>query len=442
MRTHMIRKLSILLISISISGTAFAGPKKIVTLDEALELSLASSEDLKTLENAVKAGDSALNQSRAALRPYLGASFSLARNFMRSDYYSLLLEDYSMEAGLTLSQKLFDFGKTRDGIEIAKKQRDISRLGAEQARREVVYATKSVYYRIHLAKMIYFSYKESLERAQAIRKIVEERSRLGRASKYDNIKSLADISYRKPLVNGAMADMVTVVHALATLLNFPVEIIGNDLSSLQIDISSDIFRSEYRPLDHTALAKEMISSHPSLSGIGLGIESARLREHMLKKYYYPDFSAFASVTKSGNDDTPFVAAENLNTLGVMGVRVSLPLFDSGVRAENIKQAEYSSENARLALDKKRKELILALESAVARYNEHIKILEANKKALSLMEESFRMSQDMFRSGYLSISDLNDAELGLTSQKINLMATYVAIEDLRAQIEKLTGEDHE
>jgi len=105
---------------------------------------------------------------------------------------------------------------------------------------------------------------------------------------------------------------------------------------------------------------------------------------------------------------------------------------------NINQSKILKTNAELLLEKKKKELILALENAVSVYNELIKTLAANKNAISLAETSFHMSQDLLRSGYMSVTNLNDAELYLTGQKIKKELTLVNLEINLADIEKLAG----
>ncbi len=69
-------------------------------------------------------------------------------------------------------------------------------------------------------------------------------------------------------------------------------------------------------------------------------------------------------------------------------------------------------------------------------------MAANKNAISLAETSFHMSQDLLRSGYMSVTNLNDAELYLTGQKIKKELTLVNLEINLADIEKLAGATNE
>ncbi|MCG2724652.1 MAG: TolC family protein [Elusimicrobia bacterium] len=403
----------------------------IITLDDAIKTALKSSEDLKMASNGKAVKSSDFLKAKREKYPYLTASFSWAENLQYPQ--GMGLNDYSMDFGLSLSQKIFTFGRMEKTIEIASKQAEIGLLDENATKREIIYLTKYAYYSIYLAKRIHEIHYESLERAGQNKAILEERSSSGRASKYENIKAASDIAGRIPSVNDAKANLNTIVHTFIILLGFDdFDIAG------KVDISSDIFKSEYTPLDHRDLISKLLLNHPSLKKLKLSVSTSQDNIDMLKKLYYPEISVFSSYNRRGYDNSFAPSYKALSDYSMIGLNFSVPLFDGGLRRENIYQAEILENNARLSLEKKRKELILSLENAVSKYNEFIKTLKANEKALNLAETSFMMSKDLFRSGYLSVTDLNDAELYLTGQKIKKEVTLVNLEINLAEIEKLSG----
>ena len=266
---------------------------------------------------------------------------------------------------------------------------------------------------------------------------MDERSSSGRASKYDNIKAASDIAGRIPSLNDAKANLNTIIHTFIILLGFDDFNLAN-----KVDISSDIFKADYSPLDHRKLIASLLATHPSLKKLKVSISASKDRIDMLGTLYYPEINAFSSYTKRGFDNSFLPSPDALGNYGMIGLSFNLPLFDAGNRKENINQAKILQKVAALMLEKKKKELILSLENAVSTYNELIKTLSANEKALTLAATSFRMSQDMFKSGYLSVTNLNDAELYLTGQKIKKEITLVNLEINLAEIEKLAGVTNE
>jgi outer membrane protein len=407
----------------------------IITLDDAIKMALKSSEDLKMASNGKQLKSSEFLKKKMQKSPYLSTSFSWSKNLKYPG--GIGMNDYAMDMGLTLSQKIFTFGKIAKSIELAKKEVDISSLDELSLKREMIYLTKSAYYQIYLAKKIHEISYESLERARENKNILEKRSSSGRASKYDNIKAASDIAGRIPSVNEAKANLNTIIHTFIVLLGFDDFNLAN-----QVDISSDIFKNEYTPLDHEKLIKKLLAYHPSLKKLKLSVSASDDKINLFEKAYYPELNAFSSYNKRGYDASFVPAQDALGNYGMVGLSFSLPLFDAGSRKENINQSKILKTNAELLLEKKRKELILSLENAVSKYNELIKTLSANKNAISLAETSFHMSQDLLRSGYMSVTNLNDAELYLTGQKIKKELTLVNLEINLADIEKLAGATNE
>ncbi|MCK5106349.1 MAG: TolC family protein [Elusimicrobiales bacterium] len=407
----------------------------IITLDDAVKMALNSSEDLKMASNNRETALSNLLKAKQEKLPYLSTSFSWTKNLQYPT--GIGMNDYSMDFGLSLSQKIFTFGRMKKNIDMASKQSSMSELDEDLLKRETIYLTKFAYYRIYLAKKIHEIHYESLERARQNKTLLEERSSSGRASKYDNIKAESDIAGRLPSVNDAKASLNTIIHTFIILLGFD----DFDLAS-KVDISNDIFKDEYEPMDHRKLIEKLLLHHPALKKLKLAVAASKDRIDMLGKLYYPEISAFSSYNKSGYGASFIPGPSALNDYAMLGIRFNLALFDAGRRKENISQAEILKNNAGLALEKKRKELILNLENAISKYNELIKTLKANEKAISLAETSFNMSQDRFRSGYLSVTNLNDAELYLTGQKIKKEITLVNLEINLAEIENLSGAIHE
>jgi outer membrane protein TolC len=79
---------------------------------------------------------------------------------------------------------------------------------------------------------------------------------------------------------------------------------------------------------------------------------------------------------------------------------------------------------------------LELKKAHLEYEQYKNNFKANIDAVNLAEESFKQTQAMFASGQLSLTDLNDAELLLTNQRLNKETTLFNINITLAKIEKL------
>jgi outer membrane protein TolC len=121
----------------------------------------------------------------------------------------------------------------------------------------------------------------------------------------------------------------------------------------------------------------------------------------------------------------------------VGLNLQIPLFYGNRTHDRIKQSIADKDNAVLNFKKTKKNLELELEKTITEYNELIQTLPANQEALDLAQNSFALSQNLFASGQLSATDLNDAEMMLTSQKLKKETTLFKLQISLAKIERLT-----
>jgi outer membrane protein TolC len=198
------------------------------------------------------------------------------------------------------------------------------------------------------------------------------------------------------------------------------------------------FPSEYASLDLPVLAARLRDNEPTLNALRQNAAAMDDAVSIRKAEYYPTVSGFATWDHLGTGNSYDVGEENRDDYGVAGIKVSVPLWTSGQTSAQLQQARIDARNARLELKKTDKNLGLALDDALAEYDEYNETLAARNEAVKLAEESFSMYRDMFASGQISLSDLNDAELFLTSEKLKRETTLFNINVTLAKIEKLTG----
>ncbi len=115
----------------------------------------------------------------------------------------------------------------------------------------------------------------------------------------------------------------------------------------------------------------------------------------------------------------------------------MPIFSGFETSAKIEQAQIDLQNAELTYKRTKENLVLTLQNAVSDYHEYINNLKANDDAVRLAKESFMLSQELFTTGQISVTDLNDAELQLTNQRLGREQTLFNINVTMAKIEKLT-----
>lgn len=403
----------------------------LITLDleTAVLMALDSSEDLKISSNDILRKQSERGEERSSALPQILGQAAWSNNFHYPNIpLTSAMTDYQFDAGIAVTQTLFAFGKISNAIAAAQKTVEASRLNRDAVRQDVIYHTKLAYYNACLARRVLQAAEESYENARQNKTILEGRTSLGRVSKHDNIKISSDISGRMPAVNKARADFASAMQTLRAAIGAQ--------DGPEIELISG-FPDDYPDLEREQLTAALEQNQPVLQAAAAVIEEKEYWVSSKNSTLLPEISAFASWNHQGGGNDYDIGRRNLEDYGVAGLKVSVPIWLGGLNREKLSQARIDKKDADLQYRKIRKDYLLALDKAFSEYQETLKTLEANHEAVRWAEESFRYSQELFSSGQISVTDLNDAELQLTNQKINRESTLFTLNMLLAGIERLT-----
>ncbi len=407
-------------------------PNQSIDLTKAVELSLKESEDYQIQENEIVKADAQYKEIMSMLFPQIKGDITWLKNFKYANDLpkGAFTKNYNMDLGVSANQIITTFGKIYSSLKGSKKFEEAAKEKKKHLALELSFATKMIYYNVCFAKKILeiteLSYKNSLNN----REILLDRFHEGRISKRDNIKLDADVAARIPQIAGANTNYS---NALETLKKQ----IGVDLFS-DVELSSS-YEKNYPSINKEEAYLSMYDSQPILKALKL-IEKGQ--DYFVKSKiaeYYPTVSFFGKYNYKGTSDADMFIGNNfLRDYGVFGININIPIFQGLKRHQQIKKEKMNRANSSLNYQKTKKQLDLELEKTLQEYDELMVTLPANTEAVSLAQQSFDMSQDLFKSGQLSATDLNDAELMLTSQKIRYETTLFKLNVALKKLEKLTG----
>lgn len=406
----------------------YAGEPLSVNLDKAIEMALEESEDIQIKENEIDRSRYEYEEEKSALFPQVTAEHALSYNAQYPAFAAATTKDYDMNTSIIATQTLWTFGRVFFNIRAADKKISQSRLNKEVTRQDVIYNTKLSYYNVLFAERVLSIARDSYENAVQNKKILEKRSAGGRSSKRDNIKMEADIASRVPRVSEARAAFDTAMRTFKI-------IIGVDENE-RLQLMKD-FEENYSELCRDELDKYLYANEPTLKALRKKIEVDADMVRAKRAGFLPTFSAFSTWNYTASNDKYDVWHEEIHNYGVVGIKVTVPLFTGGEKTAILRQAQVDVKNDKLELQKTEKDLVLELDNAISAYHEYIKTLQANREAVELAEKSFRMMQDLFESGQVSLADLNDAELLVTNEKMSFYATLYNLNVTMAKIERLT-----
>jgi outer membrane protein len=431
----MMRGAHITLISLLLFTGAAIGPQGSygqdvlrVSIKEAVTLALRKSEDFQIAANEIEKMHYKYKEAKSAIYPHIEGEISWVHNPEYPARAAAEINDYSFDTGVTINQVLWAFGRISSAIRLANKYVAISRFNKDIVRQEIIYNTKLSYYSTLLAEQTLSIARDSYENARKNKRLLNNRALGGRSSKKDNIKMDADIASRLPRVNDAQAAFDSAIRTFKIIL-------GID-PSVHVEMA-DAFAKRYDPLNREKISESLHEKEPTLLALRKQIDADEDVIKLKRANFLPTMSAFATWDYKGIGETYEVRRDNLDHYVAAGLKVSVPIWLGGQTVAQLNQAKIDKENDMLRLQKTTKNLALELDNAISEYHAYMRTLEANNRAVELAQRSFKMAQDLFGSGQVTLSDLNDAELQLTNEKLATVLTLYNLSTTLAKVEKLT-----
>lgn len=407
-----------------------------LSLAQAVDRAVRRSEEVRIHEESLRKAESRYKKVRAEAMPQVNGRFAwdryieppvLIADFGAGSQRLPVKQDHEMQAGISLSQAIYSFGKVTTALDLVRKSMSIERLSRAATANELAHAVRGLYLAIRLAERTVEIAEESHRNALENQKALTARIGGGRASRVDNIKMAADVESRIPPKLSARSRLDSLVISLKSLIGAPDDV---DLT-LTEPLSEEFPEYSYEELEARMLARE-----PSLKAakraVSLNAGMIRLR----KIDYFPAIGAVADYSINGESDRLF-PSDKTYPMFIAGLRLSVPLWDSGIRRGRIEEAVNDRKMAELRYAKGKREAEAALKAALSDYRSSIKVYRANKAALKLAEDSYRIALSSFKAGIASQSQLNDAELQATAAKLTTERSLYDINLNRARIERLT-----
>jgi len=298
-------------------------------------------------------------------------------------------------ATVTLSQKIFDFGKTFATTEAARRLAEIAQEDVELQRQGVTFLVKQNFILINFAQRLIRVQEQSLERADLNLRSARGFFEVGTRPKSDVARAEVDVANaRVDLIRARNAERVARV-ALNTAMGIPA-----DTPTVVQD------HLVYQPLmiDRTQLIGRALAQRPEYKQVKLRVSEAEARARRAFRDFFPD------VTGTGfYGSTRF----DMNEIWEVAVNLSWTLFDGGNRIARFRESKVNVEAAQSRVKASELDISREVEQAYITVSESSERIQAAQVAVASAQENFRLAQGRFDAGVGTILELTDAQLALT-----------------------------
>lgn len=427
--------------------------QKSYSLDECISIALENNLDLKSANLRANSAKVNHQQSKANLLPSINGNFNLGVNDGRSidpftnDFINQELTFSNM--GLSLDMTIFNGFRLLNAAKQNHLNRKASELEKEAAQQDLVLNVTLAYLQVLNNKAVLDLTKQRYETTKKQLRIQEDfyENESGNPADYADI--LGQIANDETSILISKSNLNNARLNLVRLLNLP----GN----IQIDAKSILLDFEKYTLSAEEVYKEALQNLATFKATELRIEAAKKGVSVAKSQFIPEISVFGGVntnyssvaetftstgtsiiqtddfvTVSGQDfpvmteQTSFASQSidykdqldnNLNT--VVGVAVSVPIFNSFSAKNNVALEKIIVEESIIELERTH----LDIKNTIAQVHFDMEAVynryQSLQKQVNAYEESYRINEIRFNNGISNFLNYVTSKNNLDNAKVNL-----------------------
>lgn len=394
-----------------------------LSLNDAIEMIVNESQDLKKAQANVKKAEASLDAANAnrwfkiegtatymnlvnveeptksyevSIPPELGGLLSqyLARPVQLPE--SLSIPDSMFMAGVSVTQPIYTFGKIGNAVKSVKAAVKMAEAGQEMTLREVRYSAADIYWTAKMTDEIVEISRQDLNAARAARKSLTS---AGRANRSNLVKIESDIATKEINLSNAEFNRDTAHRMLKILAG--------------IDMNEELNLTDEFPKTFPDLDAKELTSTPQWEVLNEQVQMYERSAKSKRDGALPTLAATASYNYIAMGDNIPNVFEGFNTQSAYwGLALQVPIFSGGVNMANATVDAMNAEAARQDLDKAKKMTTEEYTRAIDQYNHLRGNLKTLENARDLAAKAYSFSSERFASGQTSAVELAEVSAGL------------------------------
>ncbi len=382
-----------------------------LTLKDALNYAVKNNINVRKARLAIERGRYKTAEVRAQALPQLTGSGSLGY----SPIIGQLVVDtlifqmgraWNSSVGVQFSQQLFN-QQVFTGLKASQASEDYYKLNAELSEEQIIEQVSGTYYQILLNRELLTVIDTNIKNTSSIERTITDQYRNGLARKIDldRVKvSLTNLRTQLDQLNNAIIQQENQLKyymgmPVKTEITIPeMQLTNLILNAALTDTVNYSGRTEFQIIkkqeDLLNLQKKAYTAeyYPTLS--------------LTSNYTYTGMSNKFDLYKSGGDSYWYDESS-------IGISLRIPIFDGFATRSRVRQAKIdlleNKEDQRNVIQS----LNLANENAKIQIKNNLNTINAQKANVKLAEEVYYSTQNNYKNGLATLTDLLDAENSLT-----------------------------
>ena len=403
---------------------------EVLNLDRCIQIALLKQPSILAAYFTLEANRSRVGEALANYYPQIGASGGYSRYSspgVLTEVNSILygtgyFNEYT--SSLTLSQNIYDFGKTSSQVKIQKFNLDSAGSDLETSKEQIVLSVKQAYYAViqtarnrKVADESVGQYKQHLDQARGFFDV-------GTKPRYDVITAEVNLSNAK--LNLITADNALKI-ARVNLNNAmgvpdaPVYTVEDSLAFIKYKITLD-----------DALSKAM-ANRPDIKSLALRRRAVEASVQLAKTGYYPALTGSTSYNWQGGTGLPLESEWNV------GVTLSFPIFSGFLTKHQVEEAVSNLNVARANEEALRLSVVLDVQQSYLNLKQAEDSIDTADLAVKQATENLDIANGRYAAGVGNPIEVTDAQIVYSNAKLAYIQALTNYNVAHASLLKAMGE---
>lgn len=436
------------IIAILIAGIfvgSYASAQEVLTLQQAIKYALENKADAKKAALDVENSQYQIDEVRAGGLPQLNGAGSLTYNPMLQKValpgeiigkpgetvMVAMGQKWQSNAALQMDQQLFN-QSLFTGLKAARTTREFYAINKDLTEEQLVEKVAVAYYDVFQTKLQLETIDLNLSSTQKTRDVIKGLVDAGLGRKID-------LDRTNVAINNLQANRQIVVNALQLRENALKFAVGMPMD-YPIVLSNETFE-----IDPSAAILEVsdLNSRTEIKLLEKQIDLLELNRQNMKAEYYPklSFTGNLGYLGMGSSFPIFSTSENVkwSPFSALGLNLTIPIFNGGATKARINQATIQLRQTQVDLDDTKLALDLANQNAKAQVKNSLLTINSNRSNVNLAKEVLSDTENNYRNGLATLTELLDAEKAYADAQNNLNTSLLNFKVAEIQLIKAKGQ---
>lgn len=286
---------------------------------------------------------------------------------------------------------------------------------ARQSRQNLVDQVKSAYYGLLLAQDSRKVIQESYDMARLTHETYVKQAAAGAASDYDVLRTSVAMKNIEPEI--IQADIAIKQARLQLLVLMGVD------SAFEFEAAAKLADYEQTMYDEVFALEANYSNNADLKLLDIDTRLLEQQVAMKKLAFVPTLSLSANYNWTSMSNGSPVKNFRWSPYSMVGVTLSVPLFNGGSRWNSLKAASIQAKEMKWQRANLERSIAMQVDIAIDNIKLNVKQIASSSESVTQADRAHTIMEKSFEIGAASYLDLRDSELSLTQARL---AYYQAI----------------